>query len=191
MSPECRETYQDSQFRTLSIGNITADPRRADHLAVVWSDMRNNPYPGGVLPSLDPYQVRTNSDIVVSQSFDGGGHWSAATAIPTDNDQFQPFGAYDASGRLQIGYYDRSYDPANHLSDTTLIQSSNNGRSWSNVKRVSEFQSNFDDSFFGCGCFIGDYNGNTIDQYGVSHPVWTGVNPGQTETDIFSAAVAP
>jgi hypothetical protein len=30
-----RQTYQDSQFRSWSLGNITADPTSAGHLAVV------------------------------------------------------------------------------------------------------------------------------------------------------------
>jgi hypothetical protein len=31
-----------------------------------------------------------------------------------------PWGAYDASGKLRIGYFDRSYDPANHKYGYTL-----------------------------------------------------------------------
>lgn len=88
ISVDGRETYQDSQFRTWPVGNITADPKIPGHLALVWSDMRNNHYPDGVLPHTgnfgspdyvppDPYQVKTNSDIIVSQSFDGGKTWSA------------------------------------------------------------------------------------------------------------------
>ena len=55
-------------FRTWAAGNITADPTNAAHLAVVWSDMRNSTLPA---PS-DPYAAVTNSDVVVSQSFDSG-----------------------------------------------------------------------------------------------------------------------
>src|SRR5439155_6365976 len=40
-------TYQDSEFRTDEYGNITADPTNTLHLAVIYSDMRNNP--GGLL----------------------------------------------------------------------------------------------------------------------------------------------
>src|SRR5262249_39354350 len=58
-----QQTYQDSEFRSNESGNITTDPTNALHLAVIWSDMRNNPYPDAELPSLDPYQVQTNSDI--------------------------------------------------------------------------------------------------------------------------------
>jgi hypothetical protein len=112
-----RQTYHDSEFRSNSAGNITADPTNASHLAVVWSDMRNSTLPA---PS-DPYSATTNSDIIVSQSFDGGVTWSASpTAISTPHDQFQPWGAYDASGILRIGYFDRSYDAANHMYGYTL-----------------------------------------------------------------------
>jgi hypothetical protein len=105
-----RQTYQDSVFRTWAAGNITADPTNAAHLAVVWSDMRNSPTPA---PS-DPYTAKTNSDVVISQSFNRGATWSAPVALTLAGDQFMPWGAYDTSGRLRIGTFDRSVDAANH-----------------------------------------------------------------------------
>jgi hypothetical protein len=113
-----RQTYQDSEFRTNAAGNIAADPTNANHLAVVWSDMRNSTLPA---PS-DPYLAATNCDIIVSQSFDAGAHWSAPTPLAAARDQFQPWGAYDASGKLRIGYFDRSYDTANHMYGYTLAK---------------------------------------------------------------------
>jgi hypothetical protein len=106
-----RQTYEDSAFRSWAPGNITADPTNPQHLAVVWSDMRNSTLPA---PS-NPYVATTNSDVIVSQSFDRGRTWSPATALPIARDQFQPWGAYDGSGRLRIGTFDRQYDAANHL----------------------------------------------------------------------------
>jgi hypothetical protein len=105
-----RQTYQDSRFRTWAAGNITADPTDALHLSVVWSDMRNSPTPA---PS-DPYVAKTNSDVIVSQSFDRGVNWSAPTSLKLDGDQFMPWGAYDSNGLLRIGTFDRSVDTANH-----------------------------------------------------------------------------
>src|SRR5437667_405808 len=67
-----------------------------------------------------PYAATTNSDIIVSQSFNGGQTWSAPAAIAVAGDQFMPWGAYAASGKLRIGYFDRSYDPANHMYGYTL-----------------------------------------------------------------------
>lgn len=110
---DLRPTYQDSLFRTWSFGNITADPTDPDHLAVVWSDMRNTP--GLPFPHFaNPYTVTTNSDVIVSESTDGGQSWSEPTAIELDGDQFMPWGAFDNSGTLRIGFFDRQYDSKNH-----------------------------------------------------------------------------
>jgi hypothetical protein len=129
ISIDGRQTYQDSEFRTWPAGNIAADPTRAGHLAVVWSDMRNNPSQGGPSPTqLDPYQVQTNSDIIVAQSFDGGQTWTSPTAIQVANDQFMPWSAYDETGRLQIGFFDRSYDSANHMYGYTLASEKSKGQ---------------------------------------------------------------
>ena len=105
-----RQTYQDSVFRSWAAGNITADPTDATHLAVVWSDMRNSTLPA----PEDPYEAVTNSDVIVSQSFDRGRTWSAPVALTIAADQFQPWGAYDSDGILRIGTFDRQYDAANH-----------------------------------------------------------------------------
>jgi hypothetical protein len=123
-----RQTYQDSEFRTNSAGSIAADPANARHLAVVWSDMRNSPLPSS--PSAynpDPYSVTTNSDIVVSQSFDGGQTWSAPVALASPGDQFMPWAVYDSSGLLHIGSFDRSYDSANHKYGYTLAAETSPG----------------------------------------------------------------
>jgi hypothetical protein len=118
-----RQTYQDSQFRTWAAGNMTADPTNAAHLAVVWSDMRNSTLPA---PS-NPYAAVTNSDIIVSQSFDGGQTWSAPTPLTASRDQFMPWGSYDSGGILRIGYFDRSYDAANHKYGYTLATETSYG----------------------------------------------------------------
>ncbi len=117
VSIDGRQTYQDSEFRSWSMGNLAADPTNGDHLAVVWSDMRNSPNLNG---NFDPYSVTTNSDIVVSQSTDGGQTWSDPQALAISNDQFMPWGSYDSNGLLHIGFFDRSYDSANHAYGYTL-----------------------------------------------------------------------
>jgi hypothetical protein len=111
-----RQTYQDSVFRTWAAGNITADPTNAAHLAVVWSDMRNSTLPA----PADPYAAKTNSDVILSQSFDRGRTWSAPVALALGGDQWMPWGAYDGAGRLRIGTFDRRYDAANHLYGYTV-----------------------------------------------------------------------
>jgi hypothetical protein len=104
-----RQTYQNSLFRTWAAGNITADPTNAAHLAAIWSDMRNSPTPA----DRNPYLAVTNSDVVVSQSFDRGRTWSAPVALTLVSDQFMPWGAYDRNGLLRIGFFDRQYDVLN------------------------------------------------------------------------------
>jgi hypothetical protein len=115
-----RQTYQDSAFRSWSAGNITVDPTNADHLAVVWSDLRN-----GLATDSDPYKTTTDSDLIVSESSDGGATWSTPQAIAMDGDQFQSWAAFDWSGDLRIGTFDRSAaatgDSGNHLYGYTVL----------------------------------------------------------------------
>jgi hypothetical protein len=118
-----RQTYQDSVFRTWAAGNIAADPANSAHLAVVFSDMRDSPTPA----PQDPYSAVTNSDVIVSQSFDYGRTWSPAQAVPLAGDQFMPWAAFDWEGNLRIGTFDRSVDPANHMYAYTVLTQSGSG----------------------------------------------------------------
>ena len=118
-----RQTYQDSLFRSWAAGNITADPKNAAHLAVVWSDMRNSTLPA----PANPYAAVTNSDVIVSQSFDRGHTWSPPVALTLPGDQFMPWGAYDSNGFLRIGTFDRQHDAANHSYGYTLANESGSG----------------------------------------------------------------
>ena len=103
------QTYHDSLFRSWAAGNIAADPTDPSHLAVVWSDMRNSPTPA----PADPYAATTNSDVIVSQSFNGGQTWSTPVALAPER---RPVPAVE---RLRYGRTapDRNvrpaYDPAN------------------------------------------------------------------------------
>ena len=126
-------TLHDSEFVASSLGTITADPTNPGHLAEVWSDMRNTASP----VSTDPYSAVTNSDVVVAQSFDLGRTWGAAVTLAAPGDQFQPSATYDRSGRLRIGYLDRSYDPANHLYGYTLASEQHPGSLSFDTRRVS------------------------------------------------------
>jgi hypothetical protein len=158
-----RQTYQDSEFRSNSAGNITADPTNKLHLAVVWSDMRNSTLPA----PADPFKAKTNSDVIVSQSFDGGVTWSAPTAIQKPGDQFQPWGAYDAGGKLRIGYFDRSYDAANHMYGYTLATETSPGSLTFGFTQLTTVLSDptQGDRWFSGGVvnhattFLGDYSG--------------------------------
>jgi hypothetical protein len=160
-----RQTYQDSLFRTWAAGNITADPTNAAHLAVVWSDMRDSTLPA----PTNPYAATTNSDVIVSQSFDRGRRWSTPAALALSGDQFMPWGAYDSDGILRIGLFDRHYDAANHMYDYSLTTESGSGTlsfSTSKVSTVSSdpttgnrwFAPTLDPDFPFATAFIGDYS---------------------------------
>lgn len=160
-----RQTYQDSLFRTWAAGNITADPRNAAHLAVVWSDMRNSPTPA---PS-NPYSAGTNSDVIVSQSFDRGRTWSAPMAVSAPGDQFMPWGAYDSTGLLRIGFFDRQYDPANHKYGYTLATEAGAGSPVFNFSQLTTalsdpttgnrwFATTANTAFPFATTFLGDYS---------------------------------
>jgi hypothetical protein len=173
-----RTTYQDSVFRSWSAGNITADPTNPSHLAVVWSDMRNSTLPA----DPNPYATTTNSDIVVSESTDGGQTWSEPTAYEIPGDQFMPWGAFDASGTLRVGTFDRSYDAANHkygysvLNGTPASYTSTQASTALSDPTTGDrwFARTVDPNFPRATAFLGDYSGIAVVP-GTTHVVayWT------------------
>jgi hypothetical protein len=188
-----RQTYEDSLFRTWAAGNITADPTNARHLAVVWSDMRNSTLPA----PRNPYAATTNSDVIVSESFNGGTTWSTPTAITRSNDQFMPWGAFDGAGKLRVGFFDRSYDTANHLygytlatapASTTAATSSSFGFTQVSTtlsdptKNDRWFRATVDPAFPAATQFIGDYSNIAV--------VPTGVNGSATGVALGTSVVA-
>ena len=175
-----RQTYQDSVFRSWSAGNIAADPTDGNHLAVEWSDMRNSTVPA---PD-DPYAATTNSDIVVSQSFDAGRHWSAPVALALPGDQFQGWGTYDATGKLRLGFFDRSYDPANHQYGYTLATETAHGALTFGTTELTSarsdptknnrwFAATANADFPFATTFLGDYSGIAARPGGGVVAVWT------------------
>jgi hypothetical protein len=160
-----RQTYQDSLFRTWAAGNITADPTDAAHLAVIWSDMRNSTLPA----PANPYIAKTNSDVIVSQSFDRGRTWSTPVSLRLSGDQFMPWGAYDRAGLLRIGFFDRQYDAANHLYDYSVASESAHAALAFSTMKVSTvssdptkndrwFATTLNPAFPRATTFLGDYS---------------------------------
>jgi hypothetical protein len=175
-----RQTYQDSLFRSWAAGNITADPTNAAHLAVVWSDMRNSTTPA----PANPYAAVTNSDVIVSQSFDRGRTWSGPVALTYPGDQFMPWGAYDTAGKLRIGTFDRQYDAANHKYDYSLATETGSGTlafTTSKVSTVSSdpttgdrwFAPTLNPAFPNATTFIGDYSNIAATPSGGVVAYWT------------------
>ena len=175
-----RQTYQDSTFRSWAAGNIASDPVHPNHLAVVWSDMRDSPTPA----PADPYTAVTNSDVIVSESTDYGQTWSDPTAIPLAGDQFMPWGVFDASGTLRIGTFDRSDDPSNHMYNYVLLTQTGPGTFTRDVVSTQSSDPTMNDRWFSGttldpafphpSSFIGDYSNINV-LPGTTHTVayWT------------------
>ncbi len=175
-----RQTYQDSLFRSWAAGNISADPTNAQHLAVVWSDMRNSTTPA----PADPYAATTNSDVVVSQSTNGGATWSAPVALTLRGDQFMPWSTYDSNGILRIGYFDRSADAANHRYNYSVATETGSGTLAFTSAAVSTvasdptqgdrwFAATVSASFPHATSFIGDYSNIAATADGHVVAYWT------------------
>jgi hypothetical protein len=175
-----RQTYQDSLFRTWAAGNITADPSNAAHLAVVWSDMRNSVTPA----PTDPYAAVTNSDVIVSQSFDGGRTWSQPVALAAPGDQWMPWGAYDAAGTLHVGTFDRSQDPANHVYNYSLSAAAPGTLAFGALDPITTqtsdptrhdrwFAATLNPDFPFATTFLGDYSNIAINPAGGVVAYWT------------------
>jgi hypothetical protein len=162
-------------------GGGASDSTDANHLAVIWSDMRNSTLPA----PRDPYAATTNSDIITSQSFDAGATWSVPVAIASSGDQFMPWGAYDTSGKLRIGYFDRSYDPANHMYGYTLATEKTKGFLNFSLMQLTtalsdptqgsrwNFALTSNPTFPYPAFFIGDYNGIAAIPSGGVVGLWT------------------
>jgi hypothetical protein len=199
-----RQTYQDSAFRTWAAGNIAADPTDANHLAVVWSDMRNSSVP--YAPFADPYTVTTNSDVVVSQSFDGGATWSAPAAYTIPGDQFMSWAVFDASGTLRVGTFDRSYDTSNHQYGYTLLTGTPGSYTSTQVTTELSDPTTGDRWFAGtlnaefpfATAFLGDYSNIAVTPDGGVVAYWTdmrndatfGSRTGHGE-DAYFASIGP
>jgi Neuraminidase (sialidase) len=138
----------------------------------------------------------SKADISIQTSDDFGSTWSdTGTVSVTDSgdaapgDQFFPWLAVDeATGDVFAVWFDNRNDHANQLIETFLGVSTDGGDAWTNVL-ISDVAWNPDLAFFGCGCFIGDYNGMAVGG-SLLYPVWTdGRNsPGKPlgQTDIFT-----
>lgn len=137
----------------------------------------------------------TGADISLQTSDDYGATWSDQRVIstgtsgrPARNDQYFPWLSVDGSGDVHALWYDNRNDPGNKWIETFQALSSDGGETWSSVD-VSTEPWNPNQSFFTCGCFIGDYNAIAASD-DVVYPVWTdGRNTAGRpagDTDIFT-----
>ena len=175
-----RQTFQDSVFRNGDPFSLAVDPTDGAHMAAVWADMRNSTLPA---PS-DPYTAKTNSDVIVSQSSDHGATWAAPTALTIPNDQFMPWAVYDTTGHLRIGFFDRQYDPDNHMVGYSVATESTHGSLAFKVTQVTTalsdptmgdrwFGRNVNSNFPHATAFMGDYSNIAATSNGGVIALWT------------------
>jgi hypothetical protein len=137
----------------------------------------------------------SGANISVQTSNDFGATWShgswvsvGSSGSPARGDQFFPAVGVDSSGVYSAIWQDTRNDPGGHLIETFQGTSTDGGRSWSN-RRISTASFDPRQSFFTCGCFMGDYNQIAVSAH-VVYPAWTdGRNsPGRPagDTDIFA-----
>ena len=144
----------DTLERANGFPQIAIDAK-SNRLYVTWSDYRNG-----------------DIDVFISQSKDGGKHWSSATRVNNDPvhdgvEQFFQWLAVDpVDESVNVVFYDRRGDPTNRKQVVVLARSTDMGQSFHNYAWTTDpFQVE-------PGVFFGDYSG--LAAYGGRvYGVWT------------------
>jgi hypothetical protein len=192
-----RDTLTGENFRINSFPQLTIDPV-TNALYATWADDRNGTY--------DPTtgaSIKTNGDVFLVASRDGGRHWSNTVEIGTASDEVYPaVAAYD--GSIAVTFYTRTYDPSGIGLDYAYVATNGDfdHLTHARVRRVTTQTSNPQIQFLGIGAvtglvlqgeFIGDYTAVAMGSDGVLHPCWTDFrgNPGVTgpNQDAYSQAI--
>jgi hypothetical protein len=148
----------------------------------------------GRLILLDLNAIADSSSISAQISDDFGATWSGSIWVsvspsggPARGDQFFPAVGIDSVGDYFAIWQDTRNDAGDHRIETFQGMSTDGGLTWSN-QLISTASFDPRQSFFTCGCFIGDYNQIAVSDE-VIYPTWTdGRNsPGRPvgDTNIF------
>jgi hypothetical protein len=168
-----RATLTGCQFRVISPGNIAVDPSEpsGQRLYAVWADNRNGS------------DTTTDMNVFLFRSTDGGQTWVQHAIDTTSNDQFYPWVAVAPTGRVDVGYMDRSYSSGQSVckygfSLTRLTFDAGGGIETSAKTRVDSALSDADRSLWfsggtGLTTFIGDYNGVAVGSDLATWSFWT------------------
>ncbi len=104
-------------------------------------------------------------------------------AIALTGDQFQPWSVFDKNGNLRIGFFDRSYDSANHKYGYTVASETTAGSLNFTTTQVTTalsdptknnawFGVTANSNFPGATLFLGDYSNIAVTPTGVA-ALWT------------------
>tara|TARA_B110000977_G_scaffold137268_1_gene174369 strand:+ start:968 stop:2248 length:1281 start_codon:yes stop_codon:yes gene_type:complete len=143
---------------------------RCNGMPVTICDISESPYKGTIYVNwADQRNGKTNTDIWLKKSSDGGKTWSSDIRVNTDDSQHHQFLTWmtidQSTGYLYIVYYDRR-EHQDNKTDVYLSVSKDGGDSFKDYK-ISEkpFLPN-DEVFFG------DYT-NISAHNGVVRPIWS------------------
>ncbi len=162
-------------FRSNSFPTATIAPDGT--IFVGWTDFPN----GACRDDGTGRPPCVNADVRMAASKDGGRSWSRPAKLSDDRgstDQFFPWIAAHADGRVSAIWQDKRLDP-NNVDFDTFYTSTLTGRTFSANVRVSTATSRT-----GLTVFIGDYNYLAVTD-GAIYPVWT--DRRARNNDIFTA----
>jgi hypothetical protein len=173
LNVEGRTTLAGCQFQVIGAGNIAVDPgdSSGDTVYAAWADNRTGT------------KSQTNMDVRLARSIDGGATWVEHILDSSPNDQFHPWVAVAPSGRVDVGYMDRSYSAGQEvcqygftLGRVTFDAAGDPTVSRQRVDtRLSDAGRSrwYSDETDGKTLFVGDYNGVAVGPDGTTWSIWT------------------
>jgi len=155
---------QAAEYPSIAIGGGKSN---AGFVYLVWDNGSTD-----VNDVLSTTGVYGFSDIMFTQSRDGGVAWSSPIRVNTNqegggspySDQFEPMIGTDSTGRIGVCFYDRHRDPNNFLIDRTCASSTNGGSTWSSkLYTKTNFPSVVGQDVLVAPDYFGDYDAVVTD----------------------------